>query len=334
MTAVPEVPGNDMHGRCLMARQLSRTAVLGASGIGRFHAAWWNLAGAEVCAYLGSSPRSLETTRKKLTQLFDFQGRGYADFRELLEKESPDIVDICCPPEYHFQYAAEALDARCDVLCEKPFVYDPGLSHQQILDQTRRLTQKAQSSKRLLGMCSQYCVTAEMCRGFWERICPGEEIKTVRIHIASPGRGRGTDPIPIWVDLGPHLLSAIQCLLPDSRSAWSISDVSFAANRAHAELHMTDVKGRCVKCDLHAGRTTTKPDHIRRIEINDSLFEIEGERDADGIFGARITTDGGSVAKPDAMRVLIEQFLAGNALVTPQHILWNTKWLLRIIEQA
>lgn len=312
----------------------SRTAVVGASGIGRFHAAWWSLAGAEVCAFLGSSDKSLAPTRKKLAGLFDFQGRAYADFNKLLENESPDIIDICCPPKYHFQYVEKALNAQCDVLCEKPFVYDPGLSHEQILDQAQKLAETARDSYRLLGMCSQYCVTAEMCREFWEKICPEEKIEQVKIHIASPGRGRGSDPVPIWVDLGPHLLSVLQYLFPDSRSAWRIADVSFAPNKARAVLRVTDPEGHRAECDLHAGRTTTKPDHIRRIQINDSLFEIEGERDVDGIFGARITTDGGSVAKPDAMRVLIEEFLEGNALLPPQQILWNTQWLLRVIEHA
>ena len=51
---------------------------------------------------------------------------AYADFREMLEKERPDFVDVCTPPGAHADIAVAALQADANVLIEKPFGYYRG----------------------------------------------------------------------------------------------------------------------------------------------------------------------------------------------------------------
>ena len=46
--------------------------------------------------------------------------RIYADIAEMIEKEKPDIVDICTPPQTHVKLAVEAMKRGCNVLIEKP----------------------------------------------------------------------------------------------------------------------------------------------------------------------------------------------------------------------
>ncbi|MCC6486037.1 MAG: hypothetical protein IT364_00925, partial [Candidatus Hydrogenedentes bacterium] len=72
-----------------------RVAVLGASGIGKHHAKWWALEGAHVCAIAGSSEASVCKTAAGLQELFGFCGRGYGSVEALLERERPNIVDVC-----------------------------------------------------------------------------------------------------------------------------------------------------------------------------------------------------------------------------------------------
>ena len=45
---------------------------------------------------------------------------AYADMTEMLEKEEPDIVDICTPPKTHAKIAIQAMQAGSNVLIEKP----------------------------------------------------------------------------------------------------------------------------------------------------------------------------------------------------------------------
>ena len=46
--------------------------------------------------------------------------RVYADVAEMIQKEKPDLVDICTPPQTHVKLAIEAMNRGCHVLIEKP----------------------------------------------------------------------------------------------------------------------------------------------------------------------------------------------------------------------
>lgn len=46
--------------------------------------------------------------------------RGYADYREMIEAERPDVVHICTPNDLHFEQAMFAMQHGCAVVLEKP----------------------------------------------------------------------------------------------------------------------------------------------------------------------------------------------------------------------
>jgi predicted dehydrogenase len=51
---------------------------------------------------------------------FDNRLAMYADYRQLLEREKPDVVTIGTPDHWHVPISIAALSAGCDVYCEKP----------------------------------------------------------------------------------------------------------------------------------------------------------------------------------------------------------------------
>jgi D-apiose dehydrogenase len=55
--------------------------------------------------------------------------RHYSDYREMLEKEKPDFVDIITPPETHYEMTKFAADRGIDVICQKPLA--PAFSEAQ-----------------------------------------------------------------------------------------------------------------------------------------------------------------------------------------------------------
>ncbi|MDA8563588.1 Gfo/Idh/MocA family oxidoreductase [Mariniblastus sp.] len=57
---------------------------------------------------------------------FDGKLNEYTDYRELFEKEKPDIVTIGTPDHWHVPIALHALDAGCHVYCEKPLTLTIG----------------------------------------------------------------------------------------------------------------------------------------------------------------------------------------------------------------
>ncbi len=59
---------------------------------------------------------------KKAKPYMDKYGiaRHYINYREMIEKEKPDFVDIITPPETHFEMTKFAADRGIDVICQKP----------------------------------------------------------------------------------------------------------------------------------------------------------------------------------------------------------------------
>ena len=64
-------------------------------------------------------------------------GNHYTDYREMLEKEKPDFVDIIMPPPTHLEMCEFAADLGIHVICQKPLAptFDEA---RQIVDHTGR----------------------------------------------------------------------------------------------------------------------------------------------------------------------------------------------------
>lgn len=48
----------------------------------------------------------------------------YADYREMIDAEHPDCVHVCLPHYLHFPVSKYAVEAGCNVFCEKPVALD------------------------------------------------------------------------------------------------------------------------------------------------------------------------------------------------------------------
>ena len=57
---------------------------------------------------------------------FDGKLNEYTDYRELFDKEKPDVVTIGTPDHWHVPIAVHALEAGCHVYCEKPLTLTIG----------------------------------------------------------------------------------------------------------------------------------------------------------------------------------------------------------------
>jgi hypothetical protein len=309
-----------------------RVAVLGTAGIGRHHAKWWQVEGADVCAILGRTPESVARAVETLRGMFPFPGRGYTSLAELLDRERPAIVDVCTPAERHYAHAKAALLAGCSVLCEKPFVYDAELTSAEMLGQGKELIALARRQRTCLGVCTQYVVAARLCQAICPQRC--QHIECYRGYLVSPTRGRSPDPCRTWVDLAPHMLGAIQAVCPDGQVDWDSLDLDFHQHRARARFRLLRSTGSSVACDIHTEHTDTEPKNVRQLTFNGYTFDIGGYAGADGLFHARITTPDGSYEREDAMRLLIRSFRDGTPEVPGRLALRNLEWMLRVLDAA
>jgi len=92
-----------------------KAAVIGVGSMGRHHArVYRQIAETDLVAVADSLTENGEAVAR------DNLSRAYADYREMLETERPDIVSVVVPTGEHFQVAHDAFEAGCHVLVEKP----------------------------------------------------------------------------------------------------------------------------------------------------------------------------------------------------------------------
>ena len=89
-----------------------KVGVVGVGGISGAHIpAWEELKEVELVALCDIRQERLDQYPAK---------RHYNDFKEMLEKEELDILDICLPTYLHADYAIMAMEKGINVICEKP----------------------------------------------------------------------------------------------------------------------------------------------------------------------------------------------------------------------
>ena len=311
-----------------------RIAVIGASGIGKHHAHWWMREKAQVCAFVGTTSESVERTRAMLLETFGIETTGYTSIPAMLEAEHPEIVDVCSPAACHYEHVQQALEAGCDVFCEKPFVYDEALPHDEMLEQAEALVALANRQGVELGVCTQYAVGAHLIEAIRREKHGDEPIVEYHGHLESPAKGRPPDPVRAWVDLGPHPISVIQVLAPDGTVEWDSVQTRFDGYEAIAEFQVTRPEAPAIDCTIVTRRATEPPWNTRHFKINGSDFRVEGGKDPEGVYCARIETADGDHLRDDMVRLMVREFLRSAPVADGPFAVANLELLLRFIELA
>ncbi len=133
-------------------------------------------AGYEVVAIAGSDP---EKTRRIAGELGI--PSSYCDWRELLERESPDLVSIATPVDLHHPMMLSAIGAGAHVLCEKPTAMH--------LWQAVEMRDAAEAAGRVTGINHEF------------RFFPARAHALAMIHEGAIGRPRRAEILgryPIW----------------------------------------------------------------------------------------------------------------------------------------
>lgn len=133
--------------------------------------------------------------------------RVYTDYKELLDKEKPDVVHVLTPNRSHAEISVAALNAGCHVMCEKPMA-------KTVADARAMLDAAKKSGKKLtIGYQSRQRVDAK----YLKRICDEGELGDIYFAKAHAVRRRA---VPTWgvflneyeqgggplIDIGTHAL--------------------------------------------------------------------------------------------------------------------------------
>lgn len=162
-----------------MSKSLA-AAVVGCGVQGRLHVEHLRqIDGVEVVALCDLDPeRAAELAREHGI------AAAYQDHRDLLERETVDVLTVCTMPSTHRVIVADALEAGAHVFCEKPLSTDS-------VD-ALEMVRAAQASDRMLavGFNMRFTTAAEAVRRF---IAEGE--------LGAPVCARGSvlaDNVPWW----------------------------------------------------------------------------------------------------------------------------------------
>jgi predicted dehydrogenase len=104
-----------------------RTAIIACGTIARVHArAWQGVAGQPVA--LSACADTHPDARREFGDFFGIaEDKRYADFREMLDTEQPDFVDVCSWHQQHAEMVIAAAARRPKaILCQKPMAVDLG----------------------------------------------------------------------------------------------------------------------------------------------------------------------------------------------------------------
>lgn len=310
-----------------MGSPRKRVAVIGASGIGRHHANWWSVEGAEVCGFVGRTPETVKATAARLETLLGYPVAGYTDVAQMLEASRPDIVDVCSPPHLHLAHCRAGLEAGADVLCEKPFAYDPQLSPPNWLEGAAEVVALASRQHRTLALCTQYTMAARICREArkWATASRFEAV------LRAPARGRSPDPHFTWADLAPHLFGALVSLFPGCSPLWETLEIAVAGYDVIACFDTAAADGKRIVCRFETGFNVREPLHTRRLVLDDDVFDLLGDHGPDGLFRTRLVHDGEVTLHPDTLRLLIRRFLAGDHPLPGRLALENLEWTVAVL---
>lgn len=311
-----------------------KVAILGASGIGRYHYGWWKLEGSEPVAFLGSSEESVAATTEKLHEMYGASPKGFCSLERLLDEVQPDIVDVCLPYEMHYDAVKAALWAKAHVLCEKPFLYNQQLGADELRAQCDELRALAEAQRRMLGMCSQYVMAMQECMAIYAAHTGNEQVKSFHGTLISPGARRAHDAAHVWIDLAPHMLASTQVLTHNGRINFKKLKTDFDFSKAIAEFNCECRDSASTKCVIETRFRDEEPRNVRRYELDGNVFDIQGKKDADGVFGMVIKTPWGDFEREDMLRLLIRSFRQGKVEFPPKMIRRNLDWLLEILARG
>jgi len=198
------------QGARLEANDRLTVASIGVGGSRGRYSRGGSIAG--QAAKLGQTIAVCDVDRKhndEFNSKFDNKLQMFTDYRELLEKTSPDVVTIGTPDHWHVPIAIAALRSGADVYCEKPLTLT--------IEEGQRITEVVKETGKVFQVGTQQ--RSENDRRFLKAIAmirEGYIGDNVNAHVAiggAPGAGpfQATEPPPeldwnMWLGPAPEAL--------------------------------------------------------------------------------------------------------------------------------
>lgn len=219
----------------------------------------------------------------------------YADYREMLAREKPQLVSVCAYPRDREAMVMAALDAGATRLwVEKPLAVSAGAGRRMLA------AAKAKGASLVVNHQRRYGQVFTWMR---EAVAEGRIGEVIQASVVQP--------CPNLLDFGSHLVDAAISALPGDQPVRAFAAATMAAGKRHLDLPQDEQLVGTVhfasgaRLLVEAGGRQPKRCPIIRIDGSHGFIELHVGRPADGrsVYRARYR-DGAAVDHP----TLIEHF--------------------------
>ena len=199
-----------------------KTAVIGVGSMGRNHARIY--AELDKSNFVAIADRNLDTAQK-VARIYGV--KAYADYREMLSKEKPNIVSVVVPTIAHKEVACEVISRGINLLVEKP------------------IASTIQEGQQIMGLAAEKQV--KLTVGHIERFNSAVTELKKRLNNGELGRifliqARRLSPFPIRIrdvgvvnDLATHDLDIMRYLI-DSKITRLYAEIQQKIHDQHEDL--------------------------------------------------------------------------------------------------
>jgi len=197
-----------------------RCCVIGL-GMGRNHAkAYHEHPDCRLAAVCDIDPKRL----KQATG--DFACTGYADWREMLKREKPDILSVATPNHLHAEMAIGGFKAGCHVLCEKPMALN-ARQGEAMLRAAKQARRRLMINFSYRFTPAAYALKVQVDAGVLGKVYAGRSVWHRRRGIPGFGGWFGQKKLsgggPL-IDLGVHRLDLALWLMGHPQPQWVMAN--------------------------------------------------------------------------------------------------------------
>jgi predicted dehydrogenase len=193
-----------------------KVAIVGAGFITRIgHLPGYSTAGADVVGLCDLLPERAEALAKQ----YPVVQRVYTDWREMLERERPDVVSVCLPNVLHEEPVVAALEQGAHVLCEKPLAPTVAAA-ERMFAAAKRTGRRLMAAQNFRWSPGTMAVKAAVDEGQIGEVYYAEATALRRMGIPSWGdfhRSELSAGGPL-LDIGVHLLDQTLWLMGNPRA--------------------------------------------------------------------------------------------------------------------